>query len=161
MAEPQGYLGRIRVAYADPAASPPSWSKIEGVFDADVPQLESPDVDTTTYESGNYERSIPARAKVSDAVIRCLAGDALLADTPIQNGLFDLRANQTTKLWRIEVASTPDPDTDDLWEAFEYEARIGSFKPNAKWNDKKSLEFSLKYNAQTFLHEVAAASQIG
>ena len=156
MASIDGILSDARMAYA--TGSPHTWKKLEQLSDLEIPTLVADDIDTGVYGQ-QYKRKIPGLKDVNDAVATMLR-DPSSVSAPNQNSLFALNENGT-QLWiRIEVHAS-DNASEDLWEAYEFQGRVGSFEPAAPFGDKQTLKSVFKFSGTTFVRYAPAASQIG
>lgn len=156
MASNTGVLADVRVAFSD--SSPVTWQKLENLSDMDVPSLTADDVDTGIYGL-SYKRRIPGLKDVEDMVMTFLR-DPSSVSAPNQNELFDLNASGAQKWWRVEIHASDD-STVDLWEAYEFEGRVGSFQPSAGFGDAARLVANVKFNGTSYTRYAPATSAIG
>lgn len=156
MASTNGLLSDARVAYA--TGSPHTWKKLEQLSDLTIPTLVADDVDTTTYGQA-YKRSIPGLKTVNDLSVTFLR-DPSSVSAPNQNALFTLNNNGTEVWWRIEIHADTD-STVDLWEAYEFQGRVGSFEPAAAIGDAARLTSVIKFSGTSYVRYEPSASVIG
>ncbi len=153
-----GIIGSgVRVAYS--TGSPHMWNKLEQVLDVTMPKATSSKIDITTHGPNDYKQNMPGLADLSDTVVKMLR-DNDSSSSPHQNALFGLRSAKTLLWWRIEIPANPD-HTVDSFEAYEYQARVGSFEPAAPIDDKQTVQCSLVFGGLTFQRYDPAPSQIG
>lgn len=86
--------------------------------------------------------------------------DPTNSSAPYQNSLFTLNANGTQTWWRVEIHASDDASV-DLWEAYEFEGRVGSFQPTASFGDAGRLTAVVKFNGTSYSRYEPAASAIG
>jgi hypothetical protein len=156
MASINGVLSDVRVAYA--SSSPQTWLKFEQLSDVSIPTLVSDDVDTTTYGQA-YKRSIPGLKTVENLVLTMLR-DPKSSSSPNQNALFTLNASGAEQWWRIEIHADTDSDV-NLWEAYEFQGRVGSFEPSAGIGDAERLVSNIKFSGTSYVRYEPSVSEIG
>lgn len=145
-----GYIGHgLRAGFA--VGSPQIWRELEQIMECDIPGLTSDKVPSTTHGSpGRLKRNIPGEQEVSDGVIKMMR-DADPVTAPNQNALFAYNNSSTSLYWRIEAVTTPDP-ADDLYEAWEFTARLGKWKVDSPRPDLVTLEVGLVFDGTFFNH---------
>lgn len=156
MASIDGLLSDVRVAFR--RGSPGTLKKIEQLSDIAIPTLTSDKVNTTTYGQA-YKRSIPGLKDVNDMALTMLR-DPKSSSSPNQNELFALNSTGEQVWWRIEVHADTDSSV-NLWEAYEFEGRVGSFEPAAAIGDAERLTSNVIFSGTSFSRFEPAVSQIG
>jgi hypothetical protein len=153
-----GIIGMgVRVAFA--TGSPHTYKKLEQVKEVNIPTLQSDKLDTTVHTNNKWKRNIAGLQEVEDMTITMLR-DAYTATSPNQNALFDYLKNQTQLWWRIEIPSDPDVAT-TLFEAYEFQGRVFSFKPTSEMADPQVVEASVVFDGSSFVRYEPYASVIG
>ena len=151
-----GILSQMRVAYA--IGSPHTWKKLEQLSEAAVPKKVAEKLSTTVFGT-NVKSNMPGLDEVSDTEITMLT-DMSSITSPNQNSLIAIKATKALVWWRIESADGNDLAT-CLWEAVEFQARVGDFDFVNGLGAVSMRKCTLIFGGTSYDYYLPAASLIG
>lgn len=142
-----GQIGSgIKAGYSTNSGS--TWTTITQILEGDPPQSERDQVETTVHGVTSTRSKIPGLSDISDARVLLLA-DFDRVTSPSHLGLSDLETSQDTVLFRYEIPISSNLASTNYF-VYQFNARVGSFKPSTPIDDKKTIEVTFQYAGGTF-----------